>query len=174
MASKAQSRRNKKRRAMAPRVADLIPTQSAPASTPQERAQRPTAERTAHGVWTVPQGIGKASRPVTDLASDQVGRLYQAGKISWEQEQAARHFQATRAAYLAELPDVREYKSCLAGAVPGFDDGDGDALVIAAYRRMEKAMSLAQRREVLRVCDQGDAPSNLHYLQSGLDALAGC
>lgn len=136
-------------------------------------AERPTEQRRSRGTWAEPQGMGKHERPVVDLASDEIGRLYQAGRITSAQEQAARHYQELRAAYIAELPDVKGYRSCLAGSVPGFDDGDGNADVIRAFRSIEARMTLAQRREMLIVCDMEQRPRSLDTLRGALDAIGG-
>jgi hypothetical protein len=135
-------------------------------------SSRPTSERKSRGTWAEPQGMGKHERPVVDLASDEIGRLYQAGRITGSQEQAARLYQELRAAYLAELPDVRGYKSCLAGSVPGYDDSDGDAQIIASWRKMEARMNLAQRREMLIVCDMEQRPRSIEMLRAALDAIS--
>jgi hypothetical protein len=138
---------------------------------PSVEASRPTSQRMSRGTWAKPQGMGKHERPVVDLASDEIGRLYQAGRITGTQEQAARQYQELRAAYLAELPDVRGFKSCLAGSVPGFDDSDGDPQVIAAWRKCEGRLSQAQRREMLIVCDMDERPRSLGVLLDALDAI---
>lgn len=135
-------------------------------------AERPTPERMSRGVWTEPKGMGKNEIPVTDIAEDMVGLLYYRQQISSKHEQAARLFQQVRAAYLAELPEVSGYKSCLAGTVPGFDDGDGDADVIERYRSMERAAGLHGRRELLWVCDDNQRPRNVELLRWALEAVA--
>ncbi len=137
-------------------------------------SNRPTDERRAHGSWAEPQGGQKSRQPVIDLAVDAIGRLLVQNKISSAQEQAARQYQQLRAAYLAEFPDIGGYKSCLAGGTPGYDDGDGNAAVIAEYRRMEGRLNLMQRRELLWVCDMGNRPTNLVLLRKALDILGGC
>lgn len=132
---------------------------------------RPTPEQIGKGAYQFPRGPGKADRPVHNAASDAIARLHLDGKISNGQEQAARHWQQLRRAYIKELPDVQGYKSCIAGSVPGFDDGDGDPEVIAEYRQMEALLSRAQRVEVLRVCEDDRRPSDLRLLRSALSAL---
>ena len=135
--------------------------------------ERPTSQRKARGTWAEPKGMGKHDLPVIDLASDMIGQLYTARQITGAQEQAARHFQELRAAYLAELPDVRGYKSCLAGSVPGFDDGEGCAQTIAAYRGIERRLTQPMRREMLLVCDMNERPRNIETLRAALDAIGG-
>lgn len=135
---------------------------------------RPTGERMARGFWRLPQGMGKNEQPAIDTSSDMVGILHDAELITTSQEQAARQWQALRADYLAELPDVAGYKSCIAGNVPGYDDGDGDPVVIAEYRRMEKRLTRPQRLEMMHVCEDGYKPSDIALLRSALDAIGGC
>lgn len=139
-----------------------------------KEAKRPTDERMARGNWRLPQGMGKNEQPVIDTSSDIIGQLHDAGRITSGQEQAARHWQALRAAYIAELPDVAGFKSCIAGSVPGFDDGDGDAAVIYEYRRMESRLTRSQRLEVLHVCEDGYRPRDIAVLRSALGAIGGC
>jgi hypothetical protein len=139
----------------------------------KHEADRPTDQRKARGTWAEPKGIGKHMLPVIDLASDMIGQLFQAKHISSAQEQAARHYQELREAYLAELPEVRGYKSCIAMSAPGHDESDGDPQTIAAYRSMERKLSFAQRRELTRVCDMNEKPRNLDFLRSALDAIGG-
>lgn len=134
-------------------------------------SSRPTSERKSRGTWAEPSGMGKHERPVVDLASDEIGRLFQAGRITGSQEQAARQYQELRAAYISELPDVRGFKSCLAGSVPGYDDGDGNPEVIAAWRKLDGRLSHPQRREMLLVCDMDERPRSIETLRAALDAI---
>lgn len=135
-------------------------------------AERPTPERIARGVWTKPTGMGKHEIPVTDLTADMVALLLHQQRITSGQEQAARTFQAARLAYLAELPEISGYKSCIAGDVPGFDDGDGDPVVIERYRDIERAVGLNGRRELLWVCDLGNKPRSIELLRWALDVIS--
>jgi len=137
------------------------------------KAERPTAERMAHGHWSAPQGMGKHERPFVDLHADMIGRLFEAGDVTPGQEQAARHWQQLRARYIQELPDVASFKSCIAGSVPGFDDGDGDPDTIAEYRQLERRLSRVQRIEVLHVCEDGHRPRRLDVLRAALNVIAG-
>jgi hypothetical protein len=114
----------------------------------------------------------KSQQPLVDMASDMIGQLYEAGTINGPQEQAARMFEAARASFLRELPDISGYKSCLAGSVPGYDDGDGDAAVIAAYRSLEARLTRGQRVNLVVTCD-GQTPANVWLLRDALDVLAG-
>jgi hypothetical protein len=137
------------------------------------KAERPNALRKSRGMWAIPKGMGKHEQPAVDMASDMIGVLYVGRQISSQQEQAARLYQELRAAYLAELPDVRGYKSCLAGSVPGYDDTDGNPEVIAAFRSLEKRLTMPQRREMLIVCDMDERPRNIETLRAALDAIGG-
>jgi len=138
------------------------------------KAVRPTPERMARGTWTKPHGMGKDEIAVTDLCADMVAYLYLEGAITKGQEQAARTWQEIRARYEAELPDISGYKSCIDGSVPGYDDGDGDPDIIEEYRAIERAMTIRQRREVLRVCLQDERPAKIAVLRDGLNVIAGC
>lgn len=126
----------------------------------------------ARGVWTEPKGMGKNEIPVTDVAADMIGWLLFRRIITNSQEQAARVFQAARLAYLAELPEVSGYKSCLAGEVPGFDDGEGDARVIERYRDIERAVGRQGRIELLWVCEDNQKPRSVEALRWALDAIS--
>lgn len=182
MASKSSKKRRRaqKRAAqaqVAPRVAQVAGAGSiAPQPAPEREteATRPTEQRMARGNWRLPSGMGKHEQPVIDTSADIIGQLHDAGRITSGQEQAARHWQALRAAYIAELPDVAGFKSCIAGSVPGFDDGDGDAAVIYEYRRMESRLTRSQRLEVLHVCEDGYRPRDIAVLRSALSAIGGC
>jgi len=136
------------------------------------KAERPNALRKSRGMWAIPKGMGKHEQPAVDMASDMIGVLYVGRQISSQQEQAARLYQELRAAYLAELPDVRGYKSCLAGSVPGYDDTDGNAEVIAAFRSLEKRLTQPMRREMLIVCGMDERPRNIETLRAALDAIS--
>jgi hypothetical protein len=92
--------------------------------------------------------------------------------ITNSQEQAARVFQAARLAYLAELPEISGYKSCIAGDVPGFDDGDGDPQVIERYRDIERAVGRQGRIELLWVCEDNQKPRSVEVLRLALDAIS--
>ena len=134
-------------------------------------AERPTPERMAKGVWTQPKGMGKNEIPVTDIASDTIGLIHYRGQITSRQEQAARSFQAIRAAYLVELPEISGYKSCIAGDVPGYDDGDGDPVVIARYRKIERELGRQGRIEMLLVCEGNEQPRSIELLRWALDVV---
>lgn len=173
MSSKAQRRRNKK--AAQKPLGQVIKEITAPAAQPSgRRAVRPTEERKAHGTWATPSGAVKHQQPMVDMASDQIGQLYVAGKLNATQEQSARSFQQARADYLCELPDISGYKSCLAGSVPGYDDGDGNEQIIKTYRSLERRLRIGgYLREIIWVCAEDRRPNNLDTLRKGLDLLAG-
>ncbi len=137
---------------------------------------RPTQQRQAKGRWAKPQGAMKSAQPFVDLASDAIGQMHQLNLLSKGEEQAARQFQAARAAYLQELPDISGYRSCISGSVPGYDDSDGDPLVIKEYRRLEKLIGLRDRSLVLASCEEGHVPNTwdgLVRLKVALGRIAG-
>jgi len=68
---------------------------------------------------------------------------------------------------------VQGFKSCIAGTVPGYDDGDGDPAIIAEYRSMEARLSRSQRIEVLHVCEDGNRPRQVDLLRAALDVVSG-
>ena len=143
---------------------------------PRGAAERPTDERKARGVWIEPQGAMQAAQPTVDVANDAVGRMYERKLIGKAEEQAARRFQEIRAAYIAEMPDIAQLKSCIAGSVPGYDDGDGNPAILKAYRKIEAMMTPGQRSLVIALCEGGHVPSDVRTYQSlrgGLMAMAG-
>ena len=175
MSSKSARRRaRKKRRTEAQQAVTYIETLKEPMPPPdaaESVSNRPTPERMARGSWAMPQGNQKSRQPVVDAASDVVGYLHVQRLITTAQEQAARHFQRLRRAYMSEL-EITEYKSCLAGSVPGYDDGEGNKDVIAEYRTIEARLPIPLRREVLRVCDANHQPASLDRLRAGLNLMA--
>lgn len=177
MASKSSKRRRARKQAAQSHVAvhatanDAKATHAPDQATDNRKATRPTGERMARGRWRLPQGMGKHDQPVIDTSADIIGQMHDAGQISNGQEQAARHWQALRAAYIAEFPDVSGFKSCLAGNVPGFDDGDGDEQVIREYRNLEARLSRTQRIEVLHVCEDGYRPRDIAILRGALNVV---
>ena len=104
------------------------------------------------------------------MASEVIDMLFQAGKITSSQEQAAIMFKAARSAYMKELPEISGYKSCLAGSVPGYDDGDGNPDIIAGYRALEAKLDRQERISVIDATD-GVHPVSMAMLRSGLDKL---
>ena len=176
MASRAERRKARKRQKdrMKDVVADLGRKPAEPISEAAVSVcERPTDERKLRGKWHVPKGSDRRTRPMIDMESDEIARLYVSKKITHAQEQSARSFQQIRANYLKELPDITGYKSCLSGSVPGYDDGDGNPVVIATYRSIEAKLSLPERRELLRVADSNEKCRHIDLLQSALDVVGG-
>ena len=167
----SKSKRRKKMVAQESR--DTTTDQIQPVNSEQFKTMRPTPERKSRGSWAVPQGGLKSQQPMVDVASDMIGQLLVAKQITSEQEQAARQWQELRARYVAEMPEIQGYKSCLAGSVPGYDDGDGNPAVIAEYRGIERALGWRLRREVLWVADLDNAPTRIETLRAALDVIAG-
>jgi hypothetical protein len=137
-----------------------------------DSGQRPTEWRRRFGVWADPTGSAKSTQPTVDLAADEIGKLHVAGKITDAQEQAARTFQAVRGAYIREY-GLRAFKSCIAGGVPSYDDGEGDPVILAEYRSLEAKLSLRERSELLHVADDNHPPRALPVLRAALDKVAG-
>lgn len=177
MTSKAEALRRKKARTQgqsAPMAAITPEAQKSTAPTQNFTAVRPTAERMAQGKWAAPQGPGKRSQPMVDLASDMIGHLYQQGKISTAQEQAARTFQELWASYRSEI-GASEYRSCLAGGVGAHDEGDGNPAVYAAWYGLcnkigGRAVSVIKSNVERQA---GEKPINIWALRSALDRVAG-
>jgi hypothetical protein len=124
----------------------------------------------ARGCWHV----AAKDAPAVDIAADMVGQLRAAQQITQSQEQAARTWQQLRAAYLAELPEISGYRSCIDPSVPGFDDSDGDPVVIERYREVERALGQQGRRIMLWVCEADERPYDLRLLKWALDVVEGC
>jgi hypothetical protein len=76
---------------------------------------------------------------VINIAPDLLGRLWVERVITDRHHDAARTFQALRAAYHEQL-GTRGFRSCLDVGVGGYDTDDGDPDVIRAYRRLERAV----------------------------------
>jgi hypothetical protein len=171
MASKAKRlKQKKKHKKNFARIEQQTPT-IAPVGTGR-KAERPTDERTARGVWAVSRDAVKHQQPMVDLSCDCIGALYVGGALNHTQEQAARSFQGARWEYLRELPGLSAFKSCLAGSVPSYDDGDGDVEIIRHYRAIEtKLRRRGLLRVVLVVCDGDQMPSDLNELRDALDLL---
>lgn len=134
---------------------------------------RPTPERWARGIWAEAAGAGKEARPLVDLASDMVGRLYATKQITSAQHDAARMFQELRQGYLKEL-GARGFKSCLAGGVGGYDATDGDVAAVRAYRSMERKIGSAHCAVLMFDLEQiNGTPRSIDRLRLALDAIAG-
>ena len=178
MSSKAARRRNRRKARQASQDAIQAPAPQArrkvaTAATGESRgkAVRPTSERIARGVWAEPVGAVKSQQPIVDMAHDTIGRLHCDRKITDAQEQAARSYQETCAAYLAEMPEISGFKSCLAGGQAGHDDSDGDPAIFAAMRGLERRVGMIGSAELYRVCISGDRPRNIEILRKALDAV---
>jgi len=171
MTSKAARKRNKRKFRM-PKNVHIQPKEAISIAT--ETSTRPTPQRLAQGKWATPQGAGKSQQPMVDLASDMIGALYEAKKISIAQEQAARLFQQLRDAYLAEF-DLSGFKSCLAGGVSGYDDSDGNPEAKKAYEDLEKRIGMVKTAILEIECAKGPdrKPNDLIALHRALDAVAG-
>jgi len=171
MTSKAARKRNKRKFRM-PKNVHIQPVGEVSVKTTP--TARPTAERLRQGKWATPQGTGKSQQPMVDLASDMIGALYEARKISISQEQAARVFQQLRDAYVAEF-DLSGFKSCLAGGVSGHDDSDGNPEAKKAYEDLEKRIGMVKTAILEIECAKGPdrKPNDLIALHRALDAVAG-
>lgn len=142
----------------------------APAGPPPTNAVRPTPERMAKGTWTTPEDRDAA---LMDLDHDEVARLHRRGDITDAQEASARTYQQAWADYLAEIPEVSGYRSCIDDSVPGYDDGDGDPAVIARYRRLTLTAGRAGASALWWTCALGNTPRDLATLTRALDAIDG-
>ena len=122
----------------------------------------------------MPTGPGKREQPMTDEASDMIGRLLIEGKLSISQEQAARRFQEAHTAYQASI-GLSGYKSCLAGGSGAYDSSDGDPAAEAAYRNIRNRIgairSARLQVEVAKLAHE--RPMDLGYLKGCLDMLGG-
>ena len=134
MTSKAQKRRNKRKHK--PQIQEY-PRPQEPVIVEMEPSNIPTDQRLAVGSWVQSQKIGRITAPMVDTATDMIGELHAAKKLTSQHVEAARVFQELRSSYEAELA-VPGYKSCLAGGSGGYDDGEGNPEVMRAYREMER------------------------------------
>ena len=113
-------------------------------------------------------------QPMVDLASDMIGQLFQAKKLTTSQEQAARTFHELWTAYRGEI-GVAGYRSCLAGGVGAHDEGDGNPAIYEAWNglcsRIGRVKVAALKIEVEK--GASEKPHNLIVLRSALDCVAG-
>ena len=132
-------------------------------------AQGPTPERRARGDWVKPP-MGTPG-PMIDLAADMIGALLSAGKITSQQEQAARLFQELRAGYVAEL-GVAGFGSCF-NTGGGHDSGDGDIETIEAWRRMENRIGRVNSALLQHETAKGAEcqPNDLGAIRLALDCV---
>lgn len=168
--TRRRARRRAKQRAAQAQAPQRTPSRSRSTGASVALCDRPTAERLARGTWH----IASKEAPAVDVTSDMVGRLLASRQITQSQEQAARTWQELRRAYLAELPEISGYRSCIDPSVPGFDDGDGDPVIIERFRKIELALGHEGRRIMLWVCDQDERPYDVRLLRWALDVVAGC
>jgi hypothetical protein len=134
---------------------------------------KPTTERRARGVWADPKRADAKTAAPVDLASDMIGALYMAKKLTTSQEQAARAWQGLREGYVSEL-GVSGYKSCLAGSSAGHDDSDGNPEAVKAYRSIEKRIGRIASACLIRETEKlsGDKPYDLNVLRNALNVVA--
>lgn len=165
--SKAEKLRHKRAQAS---TSDQRTVEPRVATVRSAGTTRPTRERLQHGKWI----MGKDAQPTVDLASDMIGRLYENGQLNTAQEQAARTFQELWASYRGEI-GASEFRSCLAGSVGAYDDGDGNPAVYAAWYglcdRIGRVSVAAIKMNVER--QAGEKPINLPALQAALNRVAG-
>lgn len=137
------------------------------------KAIRPTPERAQHGKVNVPFGVGKHERPATVECSDMVATLYEGGKITYSQEQAARTFQQLHADYVADL-GISTGRSCLDIGPVGHDESDGNPEIAARHRRIVRELGMLRDAELRWVVLQGRRPRDLEaeVLRSALDIIA--
>lgn len=166
--SKAEIRRRKRQR-NAMGATEPAARTSAPNN---KQTARPTPERWARGNWAEATGAGRDARPLVDLSSDLIGRLYEGGELSSSQHEAARRFQEVRDAFVAELGAVG-YRSCLAGGSGGHDSGDGNPEIIRQYRAVSDRLGRAHMRTLVdnvhKLSDE--RVTDLGRLKAALDLL---
>ena len=173
MTSTAQRRRQK--RAAQARQAetgtDTAGDMAAGVTEQKMGVQGPTPERRARGEWVKPP-MGEPG-PMIDLAADMIGALLSAGRITRQQEEAARLFQDLRLGYVAEL-GVAGYGSCF-NVVGGHDSGDGSVEAIEAWRRMENRIGRVKSALLQHETAKGAEcePNDLGALRCALDCVNG-
>ena len=173
MSSKAAARRKKKaaQGQQAPQAATTPET--TPTATSARETTRPTPERMALGKWIKPQGADKRSQPMVDCASDMLGRLYESGSLTSEQEHSGRKFQEIYAAYKVEIGIV-ETKSCLAGGVGGYEAGDGNEEVYKEYYAIRDKVGRVKIALLQSECSKlaHEKPYDLTSLKTALDCIS--
>lgn len=174
MASKAQRRRARKQsKAAVASIAAKVQQEADEAPRTKDRPIRPTSQRLAQGRWNMPSGPGKREQPMTDEASDMIGRLYIEGKLTISQEQAGRRFQEAYEGYLASIGAIG-YRSCLAGGSGAYDSGDGDHAAEQAYMRIRAKVGRVKIALLQVECMKlyAEKPHNLAALRNALNTLA--
>lgn len=138
---------------------------------PVQRASgtEPTPERLARGSWADRK---QGAKQYIDRAADVIGEMHLDGTISDQQLNAARHYEEVRARFLAGLPDVSGYKSCLGDNVGGYDAGDGDPATEKEMRAIERAIGMIGSWELSRVVADQVRPRRLDVFKSALDAIS--
>lgn len=168
MTSKAEKRRQHKLRVERFRELAGVNTRPEPDEAHTAEILRPTSERLARGMWTT----AAPRAPVIDMAEDYIGRLYAEGLIQYHHHEAARHFQAIVAAFMADLP-LAGYRSCLAEGFGGYDGGDGNPAAARAYEAMKHKLG-AVRFAYLRTETEKPADAkrgSVEWLRRALEAV---
>lgn len=160
MTSKAQSLRNKRAQAT------TKPVQDDYAPAPRGPTSKPTDERLGRGKWLTPN---KDQGAYVDRCSDMIGRLLDHGHLSQSQEQAARTFSEVYAAYKLEI-GIPESKSCIAVSSGGYDAGDGNPEVYAAYYKMRDKLGRVKTSMLQAECFK-DADAKVYDLAALRNAL---
>lgn len=149
-----------------------IETRATDMPEPRGKAVRPTPERLRQGSVSVPYGVGKHERPALVLDGDMVAHLYEAGVISYTQEQAARCFQQLHADYVAEL-GISTGRSCLDIGPVGHDEGEGNPDIAARHRKIVRALGIQRDAEIRHVTIGGKKPRNIPMLRDALNVVSG-
>lgn len=165
--------RSQKRAAKA-RIATQAPRPAPEAVTiatvPADGPVRPTAHQVAHGVYAFPKGPGRKEMPVHHETHDCIARMHRAGMLTDSQEEAARAWQALKAAVRAEL-SINEGRSCLDIAPAGYDAGEGDPDLMRRWRYVEAKLGPRKSGAMDWSCVQGHWPGNITLLREALDAF---
>jgi len=145
-----------------------------PQQAVEDHQAPPTPEQLSGGSYAAPQGQGRKRKPYVNTTPDLIGVLFKRGKITGDEEQAARHFQRIRAAYVAEL-GVTGYRSCLDQTRGGHDDSDGDLAAIAAYDSLRQLLGPRHCAFVARETDKPatQRAEDLRRLKLALRRIAG-
>jgi hypothetical protein len=174
--SKAERRRLKRAQRAAGRPAQRDKANLADVAPKSEKAHStaPTPRQQAHHAYAKPEGQAKNSKPWINETPDLIGVLYKRGRITTAEEQAARHFQKVRAAYLQEI-GIAGYRSCLDITKAGHDDSDGDFAVIAADAELRDVLGARVYSFVARETDKPatQRAEDLRRLKIALQKIAG-
>lgn len=149
------------------------PGASAPTPTDQpDFATRPTPERAQHHTVRLPEGAGKQERPAVIVDGDQIAALYEAKRITYGQEQAARGFQQLHFDYVAQI-GINTGRSCLDIGPVGYDASDGNPELERRHRELTRALGMIRDAELRRVALNNRRPWDIAVLRSALDVVAG-